>query len=415
MSESSSEPPLDLSAFGALTAPDETGDRVTETTEPASPEIATPMPTLQRLVDLQTLPSVMRVDAQRCADTIRFDDTASTLGFIEQAMQPIAKVSRQLLADTRVGDAGEVGVIAAAVIDGIKILRIDEIQAEAQKVAPKAAGLFAKMLSLGKVASDAVQSFQENRRRFLDLMDKQQARARKAKADLTTTVQLLDEQAQAVRHSVGNLTVAIAAAQMALDRGAQEAEQLREAALRSNTAADAAIAMDRRNTLANFRAQTTDMREAMVSAATLIPLIASNRKAAVTRISQINSGILLTLPRLMAVASQAVVEADVQRAGHEKEKLDEANRRVMEIAGQAAHDAAISAARSLQGDPRNLDSLKTLAQQTLATMHEVVEIEQEAAQKDRQREQELARVRDQLVAGMQGVTQQALAEPARGA
>ena len=42
----------------------------------------------------------------------------------------IAQASRQLLAGVRVGDAGEVGRIAAAVIDGVKILRIQDLQTE---------------------------------------------------------------------------------------------------------------------------------------------------------------------------------------------------------------------------------------------------------------------------------------------
>jgi len=39
--------------------------------------------------------------------------------------------SHQLLTGVRLGDAGEVGRIAAAVIDGIKIPRIEDLQAEA--------------------------------------------------------------------------------------------------------------------------------------------------------------------------------------------------------------------------------------------------------------------------------------------
>ncbi|MBN3806773.1 hypothetical protein GXB81_27540 [Paraburkholderia sp. Ac-20336] len=414
--------PLDLSAFASLATPDEAGNPASGSDSSRLPvdtaestEIAAPMPAFERLVELSTLPAELQTRAHQLADSIRFEDTASTLTFIEHTLQPIAQVSRQLLADTTVGNAGEVGQIAAAVIDGIKILRIDELQAEAHKIAPKATGLLGRVMGLGKLAHDAVQSFAENRKKFLTLMDAEEARARKAKADLMTTVQLLDDQSQTVRQGVGNLTIAIAAAQIALDRGVQEAEELRQIALRSNTSGDAAIAMDRRNTLANFRAQTADMREAMVSAATLIPLIALNRKAAVTRVSQLNSGILLTLPRLMAVASQAAVEADVQRGGQEKEKLDEANRRITEIAGRAAHDAAISAARSLQGDNRNLEALSALAEQTISTMQEVLKIEQDAADEDRKREQELVRVRDRLVSGMRGVQQAALARPVRGA
>lgn len=413
--------PLDLSAFlgddedvgaSASTALVPSGTTALAPTE-AAPSIE-PMAPMERLVDLASLTPEQRAKAQAMADAVRFDDTVSTLQFVDNTLQPLALISRQLLSDTTVGEAGEVGRIAAAVIDGIKILRIEELQEEAKAVAPKTTGFLTKVLGMGKVAHGALKSFQENRKTFLALMDKEEAKARKTKADLMTTVQLLDEQARAVRQGVTNLSMAIAAAQIALDRGVEEAEALRQVALRTNTAGDAAVAMDYRNTLANFRGQTADMREAMISAATLIPLIASNRKAAETRITKLNSGIMLTLPRLMTVASQAVVQADVRRAGEEHEKLDEAARRITALAGQGAHDAAVEAARSLGGDPRNLESLTALANQTIATMKEVLEIEQQVAVQDREREQKLIAVRNQLVEGMRGVQAQALARPVQG-
>lgn len=413
--------PLDLSVFlnddADASAPVESQALVPANGPALNPTAPTiePMPPMERLVDLASLTPEQRAKAQSIADGIRFDDTVSTLSFIDHTLQPMALVSRQLLSDTTVGEAGEVGRIAAAVIDGIKILRIEELQAEAHAVAPRATGFLSKVMGMGRVAHGALKSFQENRKTFLDLMDKEEARARKTKGDLMTTVQLLDQQKQAVRQGVSDLSIAIAAAQIALDRGVDEAEGLRQTALRTNTAGDAALAMDHRNTLANFRGQIADLREAMISAAALIPLIASNRKAAETRITKLNSGIMLTLPRLMTVASQAVVQADVRRAGEESAKLDEAARRITELAGQGAHDAAVDAARSLAGDPRNLDSLIALSNQTIATMQEVLEIEAQVAQQDREREQQLIVVRNKLVEGMRGVQAKALARPVQGA
>ena len=206
-------------------------------------------------------------------------------------------------------------------------------------------------------------------------------------------------------------SIGIAAMQLALERGVSEAEQLRQVALRTNTAGDAAIAMDYRNTLGNFRGRISDLREAMISAATLIPLIASNRKAAETRVSKLTTGIMVTIPRLMAVAAQAVVQADTRRAGEESEKLDEAARRITELAVQGAHDAAVDAAHSLGGDPRNLESLAAAATQSIETMKEVLAIEQQVLAQDREREQKLIEVRNKLVEGMRGVQAQALAAP----
>lgn len=367
------------------------------------PEILAPMAPIERLVDLSSLSPPQRALADERANSIRFDDATSTLSFVENALQPLATASRRLLSDATVGEAGEIGRIAAAVIDGIKILRIEELQEEARQVAPKATGFLSRLGRIGKVAHGAIKSFQENRKAFLSLMDEEEARARRIKGDLMVTIQQLDQQSQSVRHGVSDLSICIAAMQLALDRGVAEAEQLRQVALRTNTAGDAAIAMDYRNTLANFRGQIADLREAMISAATLIPLIASNRKAAETRVSKLSTGIMVTIPRLMAVAAQAVVQADTRRAGEESEKLDEAARRITELAVQGSHDAAVSAAHSLGGDPRNLETLQAAAAQSIETMKEVQAIEAQILAQDRDREQKLIEVRNRLVEGMRGV------------
>ncbi|WP_206957225.1 toxic anion resistance protein [Trinickia acidisoli] len=415
-----SEAPLDLTAYlnPASDSPATTGESTAlaapaESALPANlpPEVQTPMAPMARLVDLSTLSPQQREIAQERANAIRFDDATSTLNFVDDALAPLATASRRLLSETTVGEAGEIGRIAAAVIDGIKILKIEELQEEAREVAPKATGFLSRLGRLGKVAHGAIKSFQENRKAFLALMDEEVAKARRIKSDLMITIQQLDQQSQSVRTGVSELSISIAAMQVALDRGLVEAEQLRQVALRTNTAGDAAIAMDYRNTLANFRGRIADLREAMISAASLIPLIASNRKAAETRVSKLSTGIMVTIPRLMAVAAQAVVQADTRRAGAESEKLDDAARKITELAVQGTHDAAVEAARSLGGDPRSLDTLAAAADQSIATMREVQEIEQQVLAQDREREQKLIEVRDKLVAGMRGVQAQALARP----
>lgn len=418
-STDTSEAPLDLSAYlnqESEPTPAAAPSVETVSIEPAlpanlPPEVLAPMAPMARLVDLSTLSPEQRAIAQERANAIRFDDATSTLNFVDNALAPLATASRRLLSETTVGEAGEIGRIAAAVIDGIKILRIEELQEEAREVAPKTTGLLSRLSRLGKVAHSAIKSFQENRKAFLALMDEEVARARRIKSDLMVTIAQLDQQSQSVRTGVSQLSISIAAMQIALDRGLTEAEALRQVALRTNTAGDAAIAMDYRNTLANFRGRIADLREAMISAASLIPLIASNRKAAETRVSKLSTGIMVTIPRLMAVAAQAVVQADTRRAGEESEKLDEAARKITELAVQGTHAASVDAARSLGGDPRNLETLAAAADQSIATMREVQEIEQQVLAQDREREQKLIAIRDKLVAGMRGVQTEALSKP----
>jgi uncharacterized protein YaaN involved in tellurite resistance len=369
-----------------------------------------PEPPPERLVEVANLSPEDLAAAHASAAKVNFRDTASLLSHGDGVLAGIAQASRQLLTGVRLGEAGEVGRIAAAVIDGVKILRISDLQAESAggQPAPRK-GIFGKLMGAAADAHTAFKGFQENRKQFLDLMDSEQAKARKTKADLAVTIQLLDQQALAIRQSLHGLKIEIAAGQIALDRGQEELEALRQNAVKTGDPADAADVLEFRGAVANFRGKIAEMRETLVGSAMLIPIIGQNKQAAETRMMKISNGMLVVIPRLMAVASQAVVQVDLRRAAEESEKLDEASRQITLLASKGAHDAATSAARSLGGDQRNLDVLAQVADETIKTMNEVIDIEREVAAGDREREAKLAAIRDKLVIGMQGVNARAVA------
>jgi uncharacterized protein YaaN involved in tellurite resistance len=373
----------------------------------ADPRLA-PSPPPERLVEVANLNPDDLKAAQVSATKVDFRNTNSLLGHGEGVLAGIAASSRQLLTGVRLGETGEVGRIAASVIDGVKILRIEDLQNEAKGGAPARSGIIGKIVGFMADAHTAFKGFAENRKKFLDLMDAEQAKARKTKSDLSVAVELLDQQAQAIRQSLHGLKVEIAAGQIALDRGHDELEKLRQHAVSTGEAADAADVMEFRSSLANFRGKIADMRENLMGSAMLIPIIGQNKKAAETRIMQISNGMLVVIPRLMAVASQAVVQVDIKRAADEAAKLDDAARQITVLASKGAHEAATSAARSLGGDARNIEVLAQVADQTIATMNEVIQIEREVAAADRDRETKLAEIRDKLVRGMQGVAAQAV-------
>ena len=412
MPETKTDAPLDLSMFDtADPAPANAVVAVApEATAlvPSDPRLL-PQPAPARLVETAGLKPEELAAAQQSAARIDFRQSGTLLAHGDGVLAKIAQASRQLLTGVRLGDAGEVGRIAAAVIDGVKILRIEDLQAEAAGGHPGARkGLIGKLLGVAADAHTAFKGFAESRKKFLDLMDAEQAKARRTKADLAVSIDLLDQQAAAIRTSLHGLKIEIAAGQLALDRGEEELEALRQNAVRTADPADAADVLQIRGALANFRGKVAEMRENLVGSALLIPIIGQNKQAAETRLMKISNGMLVVIPRLMAVASQAVVQVDIRRAADEAERLDEAARQITLLASKGAHDAATTAARSLGGDQRNLDVLAQVADETIRTMHEVIDIEREVANGDRDREAKLTAIRDRLVTGMQGVNRHAV-------
>ena len=404
MPESQTEVPLDLSSFD-----------IPEMSNPALPVLAgdprlAPEPPPARLVEVDKLSPTELEAARKSADGVDFRKVGTLLAHGEGVLAGIAEASRRLLAGVRLGDAGEVGRIAAAVIDGVKILRIEDLQAEAQGGhKPARKGVLGRLMGLAADTHSAFQGFAEGRKQFLALMDAEIAKARRTKADLAVAMELMDRQATAIRQSLHGLKIEIAAGQIALDRGYAELETLRLHAAATGDPTDAADVLEYRGALANFRGKIAEMRENLVGSALLIPIIGQNRQAAETRMMKLSNGMLVVIPRLMAVASQAAVQVDIRRAADEAEKLDDAARRITLLASKGAHDAATSAARSLGGDQRDLDVLAQVADETIRTMHEVIAIEREVADGDREREAKLAAIRDKLVVGMRGVARDAVA------
>jgi uncharacterized protein YaaN involved in tellurite resistance len=345
--------PLDLSLFDdlkpATPEPESARAGTVAPTETAAsdPRLAPERPP-PRLVELAKLSPDELAAAEQAAARINFRDTASLLSHGDDVLTQIAQSSRQLLSGVRLGDAGEIGDIAAAVIDGVKILRIEDLRAEAGHGRPGVRKrLLGRLLRSVADAHSAFKGFTENRKTFLDLMDNAQAKARKTKADLAVVIELLDQQAAVIRNSLHGLKIEIAAGQIALDRGKQALEALRQRAVATGDPADAADVLDFGGAIANFRGKIADMRENLVASALLIPIIGQNRKAAETRMMKISNGMLMVIPRLMAVASQAVVQVDIRHATEEGERLDKAARRLTLLASKGAHDAATSAVRSL--------------------------------------------------------------------
>jgi uncharacterized protein YaaN involved in tellurite resistance len=418
MPETPSSPPLDLSEFDSVDgSPPLTGSELAPAASTAvvraedsavDPRLA-PQPRPTRLVEISKLGAEDLDAARHSAAAIDFRNTSSLLAHGDGVLAAIAQASRQLLTGVRLGEAGEVGQIAATVIDGVKILRIQDLQAEAQGLQPAPRkGLVGKLLGLAADAHTAFKGFQENRKKFLDLMDAEQAKARKTKSDLTVTINLLDQQAAAIRQSLHRLKIEIAAGQLALDRGEEELEALRQHAVQTGDPADAADVLEFRGAIANFRGKVAEMRESLVGSAMLIPIIGQTKQATETRLMKISNGMLVVIPRLMAVASQAVVHVQIRHAADEAAKLDEASRQISLLAAKGAHEAATSAARSLGGDPRNIEVLAQVADEAVKTMNEVIDIERQVAAGDREREARLTEVRDRLIRGMQGVNQRAI-------
>lgn len=403
--------PLDLSSIGM--------EPVRLPASAASSQLQEPMRAVPsamerpaRLVEISKLAPADLDEAEGQAELVNFRDTSSLLSHGEGSLKAMGEVTHQLLSQATLGKTGEVGALAASVLDGVKLLRIEDLMREAsEKIsggsgsASRKAGFFQRLLGTVHEVKTAAAGFAENRKKFDAVLDGAEKRAQAGKADLMRLISRFDEFDVAIRGGVHRIKVSIAGAQIALDRGYGEEEGLRQKALvctdQMEAMALSADLMAYRDALANFRAKTATMREALLQAATMIPIVASNRRAASTRVMKIDNGILFVMPNLRMAAAQAVGQYAISGVGAEGERLDAANRQIMALTSRNAHEVAVSAARSLGVDQRNVDALRSVTEQSIATLNEVISIDEENARADEKREAELVGIRDTLVRGLQ--------------
>ena len=136
MSEGTLTKPLDLSTFDQSPDSLATAQALVPQAQSVQLPVSTstgkldPEPAPPRLVEVANLSPEDLAAAQKSADRIDFRKTATLLAHGDNVLAEIAQSSRQLLTGVRLGDSGEVGQIAAAVLDGIKILRIQDLQSE---------------------------------------------------------------------------------------------------------------------------------------------------------------------------------------------------------------------------------------------------------------------------------------------
>src|ERR1700693_1741497 len=158
--------PLDLSTFDNLDSPPVTALVATpaQPLVPADQRLALE-PAPPRLVEVANLGAQDLAAAQASAAKVNFRNTDTLLAHGEGVLAGIAQASRQLLTGVRLGDAGDVGRIAASVIDGVKILRIQDLQAEASSGRPSAPrGLIGRLIGAAADAHTAFKGFAENRK-----------------------------------------------------------------------------------------------------------------------------------------------------------------------------------------------------------------------------------------------------------
>lgn len=336
--------------------------------------------------------------AKQLSVEISSKNTAIAREISGKAMAPIEQNARALLNNVRMNDMDALGATAASIIDGIKILRLDDLKNEARGniPAPVRKGI-GSLFGIGKTAVSAIQGFNENRKQFLDVIDKELAKCRTNIADATTRKEILIQQNNTLKQSARDITKIILAYQYAIEREVAEYEEKRLEVMQSQDVVEVQQLIFDYDRIIELEKDAMMLKTALMRVANAIPTNNMSIKNTETIIQETDRVLRFSTPDLLNSAAQVAMNAANRRGVESIQKAKDLSR----IATDLAVSSTIEGAKEAQAMSNDFDSaIADLERQTKATMealHTIQDAEQQYREHRKTQEESLTKIQDYMI------------------
>ena len=338
------------------------------------------------------------VAAKELSLVISSKNTTAAREISGKAMAPIEQNARALLNNVRMNDMDALGASASNIIDGIKILRLDDLKNEARGNVPAPVRkTIGSLFSAGKVAVSAIQGFNENRKQFLDVIDKELAKCRTSIADATTRKEILIQQSNTLKQSAREITKIILAYQYAIEREIAEYEDRRLSVIESQDVVEVQQLIFDYDRIIEMEKDAMMLKTALVQVANAIPTNNMSIKNTETIIQETDRVLRFYTPALLNSAAQVAMNAANRRGVDSIRKTKELSK----IATDMAVTSTIEGAKEAQALSNDFDSaIADLERQTKATMealHTIQDTEQQYREHRKTQEESLTKIQDYMI------------------
>lgn len=282
-----------------------------------------------RVVTVDRVKPEHRAQLNKIADEVVFRDTNQVLTFAAAVQQKYVNSLKALLGGLKVEDAGQAGDITVQLAECIDFVGMDDIKAEVA-----GHGGFKNWLATMPLIGPWFSHIYTFVQRQQELVGKINQIERQARADMGKLIEnnaRLDQLLVQVEGNYYELAVYIVAGERALQRGRDEYEALRQAALASGDALENARVNTLYTQLLAFDNRLMRMKTAYVSAPVTGQKVMLTQQASRTEVQNIMDSLLFDLPQMLEAIASVVALYQIKQAQKNDDDRRAASKRIAEL------------------------------------------------------------------------------------
>jgi uncharacterized protein YaaN involved in tellurite resistance len=365
-------------------------DAALTTTQPAGQ--ATPVRSPDDIDARSRLNEERLAEARKIASALDLNDSTSLLQFAVESQKDMTSLTDPILQRVATKDTGPVGETLSELMERVKEIDSDSLTGQANNILKK--------LPIVGGVNNEVQKFINRYEKVATKIDRITDDLRDARQGLLSDINWLDAMSQRNAESFQRLLVYIAAGELKLEEVRAEFTRQQAEAIASGDIEKSNAVAALGDQIASLERRVYDLKlTAMISLQTApqIRLVQAGDKALVEKIQ---SSILTTIPLWKNAIVIAIALYNQKKALELQRAVTDTTNELLLKNAAMLQQGVTDVARETERGIVEMQTLKTVNDQLIATINETIKIQQEGHQKRMQAETQLQEMQKQLGAAL---------------
>jgi len=366
---------------------------------PALIEIQTLAPSQKKLVDTIEIEPQHKQQAEQVAAVHDFLDTNAALTFGAGPQRKYLDNLKLLLGDARIRDLQGAGSIILEIEKGIDLAGIEELK---KKIMGKGGGFFGKLFG---GLTNTLKAFAARRQKLIALIDNIEAKIEDQMHQIMTDNARLDTMFSEVKSNFYELGVWIYAGELALERGVEEYNQLREKVLKTadpikisetNLFREQVIALDTR---------LLRMKTAYVKAPVTLQEVITTQQAGRIEVQNLMDSLLFDLPAFIETINTLLALYNIKGAQADRKRREQLAERLADLKGETLDKVAMEAKEGQVRGSKEVAMIEAQAKKIIETCKKLKDFDDKNARIRAESENLLVEVMNGFQEGLKEITE----------
>jgi uncharacterized protein YaaN involved in tellurite resistance len=337
---------------------------------------------LPKIVDTIEIDSHHKDQAVAMGSEFNFHDTNEVMLFGADPQRAYLESLKSLIAGRKMNQLGDAKDIIFKIQKGINIANIEGMK----DALNSGGGFMGKVGSFFGFAKDLVAVYLANQEKIESLVEEIEADINRNMHKIMTNNARLDVMTEAIEMNFYQLGVYIYAGEVALDRGRDEYEELRQKAASSGDSLQIAKLNNFREQVVAFDSRLLLIKKAYVEAPITFQKIQTTQQAGRIQINTHMNALLFALPKFLESMHLIVSLMDLKKAQEDEDALYEMNAQLEELEGNLLGEIAVKAKESQNRGARQVVLVEAAANKLLETCKSIQELDETQAEERKEDE-----------------------------